>query len=114
MNNLPYKRVRKAESSLQVLENDLIIGNIKNIPDLISALETDFYKVWETFSVRQPMGEVRNFANSIIQLGNKHNSTIITNYGNDLLNAADSFNIELLLDLIGRYKTIIEVHKNLI
>jgi PAS domain S-box-containing protein len=114
INNLPFKKVSGDENSKPAPDNDLEIGNINDLSDLISTLETDKYRVWETFSVRQPMGEIRTFANDLVLLGRKHNSGIVTKYGNDMLNAADSFNIELLLDLIGKYKSIIELHKNLI
>jgi len=36
-----------------------------------------------------------------------HNSNIITSYGKDMINAADSFNIGAILKLIGKYRGII-------
>jgi hypothetical protein len=41
-------------------------------------------------------------------LGKNHNSVIITGYGEELVRAADSFNIETILKLIRKYTGIVE------
>jgi two-component system sensor histidine kinase EvgS len=107
MNFLPFKSTRKAEPDKPLSEVDLI-GEINDMPGLIHYLETDFYTTWKTFAVRQPIGEIRDFGKSLIQLGMDHNSSIITGYGKELISAADSFNIEVILILIEKYKGIIE------
>jgi PAS domain S-box-containing protein len=111
MNFLPYKSTKLAEPDKPLSEVDLI-GEITNLPGLIHSLETGFYATWKTFAVRQPIGEIRDFGKNLIQLGMDHNSSIITAYGKELINAADSFNIEALIKLIGKYKSIIESLKN--
>jgi len=111
MNFLPYKSTKAAESEKPLSEVDLI-GEITNLPGLIHSLETDFYTTWETFAVRQPIGEIRDFGKNLIQSGMDHNSSIITGYGRELISAADSFNIEAILKLIGKYKGIIESLKD--
>ena len=111
MNFLPYKSIKAAEPDKPLSEADLI-GEITNLPGLIHSLETGFYTIWKTFAVRQPIGEIRDFGKSLIQLGMDHNSSIITGYGKELISAADSFNIEVILILIEKYKGIIESLKN--
>jgi PAS domain S-box-containing protein len=111
MNFLPYKSTKAAEPDKPLSEVDLI-GEITNLPGLIHSLETGFYTTWKTFAVRQPIGEIRDFGKSLIQLGMDHNSSIITGYGKELISAADSFNIEVILILIEKYKGIIKSLKD--
>jgi len=111
MNFLPFKSTRKAEPDKPLSEVDLI-GEINDLPVLIHSLETDYYNTWEKFSVRQPIGEIRDFGKKLIQSGLDHNSSIITGYGKELISAADSFNIEAVLKLIEKYKGIIESLKD--
>ena len=111
MRFLPYKSIKAAEPDKPLSEVDLI-GEITNLPGLIHSLETDFYTTWKTFTVRQPIREIRDFGNNLIQSGMDHNSSIITGYGKELISAADSFNIEAILKLIGKYKGIIESLKD--
>lgn len=106
MNILPYKSTRTAEPDKQLSEVDFA-GEINNIPGLIDSLETGFYTTWKTFAVRQPIGEIRDFGKNLMQLGMDHNSAIITCYGKDLTGAADSFNIEAILNLIKKYPGIV-------
>jgi PAS domain S-box-containing protein len=111
MNFLPYKSTKAAEPDKPLSEVDLV-GEITNLPGLIHSLETGFYATWKTFAVRQPIGEIRDFGKNLIQSGMDHNSSIITGYGRELISAADSFNIEAILKLIGKYKGIIESLKD--
>jgi PAS domain S-box-containing protein len=111
MRFLPYKSIKAAEPDKPLSEVDLI-GEITNLPGLIHSLETGFYTTWKTFAVRQPIGEIRDFGKSLIQLGMDHNSSILTGYGKELISAADSFNIEAILMLVEKYKGIIETLKD--
>jgi CheY-like chemotaxis protein len=111
MNFLPYKSIKAAEPDKPLSEVDLI-GEITNLPGLIHSLETGFYTTWKTFAVRQPIGEIRDFGKSLIQLGMDHNSSILTGYGKELISAADSFNIEAILMLVEKYKGIIDTLKD--
>ena len=107
MNILPYKSTRVTEHDKPLSEVDLI-GEITDLPGLIQSLETSFYATWKTFAVTQSIKEIREFGKNLSQLGLDHNSSLITGYGKDLINAADSFNIEAILKLIRKYTGIIE------
>ena len=107
MNILPFRSTKEVESDKPHSEVDLI-GEITDLPGLIQSLETSFYATWKTFTVTQPIGEIREFGKNLIQLGLEHNSGIIIGYGKDLTGATDSFNIGAILKLIGKYKGIIE------
>ncbi|RPH34495.1 MAG: PAS domain-containing hybrid sensor histidine kinase/response regulator [Bacteroidales bacterium] len=104
MNFLPYKSTQRV---VQSSTSDLT-SEITNLPELIQSLDYKFYDTWKSFEVRQPIGEIRNFGKNLVQLGMFHNSSTITDYGKNLISAADNFNIEAILNLIGKYKSIIE------
>jgi CheY-like chemotaxis protein len=106
MNILPYKSTRETESDMPHSEVDLF-EEITDMPGLIQSLETTFYNTWKTFAETQPIKEIREFGKNLSQLGLDHNSNIITSYGKDMINAADSFNIGAILKLIGKYRGII-------
>jgi len=107
MNILPFRSIKEVESDKPHSEVNLI-GEITDLPGLIQSLETSFYATWKTFTVTQPIGEIREFGKNLIQLGLEHNSGIIIGYGNDLTGATDSFNIGAILKLISKYTGIIE------
>ncbi|MBN2861951.1 MAG: PAS domain S-box protein [Bacteroidales bacterium] len=107
MRFLPYKSTRAGKPDESLPEVDLI-GEISDRNGLIHSLETDLYATWETFAVRQPIAEIREFGKNLIQLGMDHHSSIITGYGKELVTAADSFNIEAILNLKRKYTGLIE------
>ncbi len=111
MNNLPYKLTKARGPKQQVSESDFI-NEISDLPGLIHSLDTRFKDVWMTFGIRQPIGEVRDFGNQLAKLGKNHNAAIITGYGEELVNAAESFNIEAILNLIRKYPIIVELLKD--
>lgn len=107
MNILKYQSTRELDSENLLPEVDLI-GEITNLPELINSLESDLHTTWKTFAVKQPIREIRDFGTNLIQLGRDHNSSIIKDYGSELINAADNYNIVAILKLIGKYSGIIE------
>jgi len=60
MRFLPYKSTREGEPNESMPEVDLT-GEISDRNGLIHSLETELYATWETFAVRQPIGEIREF-----------------------------------------------------
>ena len=102
--------MKEAAHDKSLPEIDLI-KQITDLPGLIHSLETDYSATWKTFAVNQPIEDIRNFGVNLVQLGSDHNAGLITGYGNDLIQAADSFNIKSILNLIKRYPGIIEGHK---
>ena len=110
MNNLPYKSVVTAGSE-QILSEISSIKDISDLPELINSLDTQFKEVWMNFLTRQPIGEVRDFGNQMVTLGNKHNAAVVSGYGLELVSAADNFNVEAILNLIRKYTRIVELIK---
>jgi two-component system sensor histidine kinase EvgS len=86
-------------------------GGLKDPGDLIRSLETDFHTTWKTFAVRQPIGQICLFADSIIELGTRHNAADVVQYGEELRVAAVNFNIESVLNLLKSYINLISALK---
>jgi len=107
MNILPYKSIREIGNEKLLPEVD-IIGEITDLNGLITSLGSDLYNTWKTFAVKQPINLIRGFGGDLVQLGTLHNSSIIKDYGRDLISATDNYNIVALLKLIGKYPVIIE------
>ena len=85
-----------------------LIKQIIDIQGLVLSLETVYTDVWKKFEVRQPMEEVKEFGGNLENLGNVHNAEIIKEYGNELMLAAESFNIESILKLLNKYQGIVK------
>jgi len=112
MNNLPYKSI-KASGPEQPVSETVLTRQISDLPGLIHSLDTKVKDVWMTFGIRQPIGEVRDFGDQLVKLGKNHNAVMITEYGKDLISAANSFNIEAILNLIRKYPGIVELLKDI-
>jgi PAS domain S-box-containing protein len=111
MKFLPFKSTKDPEPEQPVNVID-ITSKILDLPGLIHSLDTRFKAVWMTFRVRQPINEVLDFGKQLESLGKNHNAAIITVYGEDLVRAANCFNIEAILYLIRKYPGIIELLKS--
>jgi len=111
MNILPYNSVIK-EDVPDMMAGGMLSDEITDLPDMVHSLETVFYEKWKTFSVTQPLDEIRDFAIKLMDLGAKHNSKVVVTYGEELVNAIDNFNIDALLKLIFKYRAIVDDLKN--
>jgi len=113
MNNLPYKS-SKANKQEQSIPESNLSEKISDLPGLIHSLDNRFKEIWMTFGIRQPIDEISDFGNQLERLGKNHNSSIVIKYGEELVCAADSFNIEAILNLIRKFPEIIELLKGTI
>ncbi|TAL58989.1 MAG: hybrid sensor histidine kinase/response regulator [Bacteroidetes bacterium] len=110
MNNLPYKSIKASDQEPHVPEI-AFTSKISDLPGLIHSLETSFNDTLKTFETRQPISEIKIFGNQLINLGKNHNAVMITDYGKDLISAANSFNIEAILNMIKKYQGMVELLK---
>jgi PAS domain S-box-containing protein len=108
MNNLPYKSTKAHGTEHSVPDIDLF-QEISDLPGLIHSLDTNIKDVWMTFQNRQPIDEILDFGNQLIKLGNDHNALVIKEYGEELVSATESFNIEAIMNLIRKYSRLVEL-----
>jgi len=83
-----------------------------DLTGLLSVLEGSFEEKLKSFEIRQPLGEIKDFGESLARLGKDHCCRIITEYGLELADAAENFNIELMLKLLRKYHENIEMLKS--
>ena len=111
MNNLRYKVLDTNDQDKISLESNKL-QEIEDLSGLIRSLETTLKDIWMTFEIRQPIEDVLEFGNKLARLGKEHNSSFVSNYGEELINAADNFNIEGILNQLKRYPVLIDMLKN--
>jgi PAS domain S-box-containing protein len=110
MNWLPYT-VIKSETEPAPFAGEIVPTETTDLSGLINLLETGLFLKWKKFETRQPLREIHEFANELIETGKAHNSNYLIRYGKELTNAFDSFNIYAILKLLGRYPAIIDDFK---
>ncbi|MFN8239355.1 MAG: ATP-binding protein [Bacteroidales bacterium] len=84
-------------------EKIIRIDGITDLPGLIFALDGELTEIYSSFEKKQPMGEVRNFADRLIMLGASHKCSYIVAYGNELLASVDNFNVEGMFKLLQQF-----------
>jgi len=98
------KSDKSVESDIREDTKAEIIG----LDELLESLNGPFAETWKSFELRQPINEIREFGNKLKELGEKHNSRFVNDYGTGLLEAANNFNIEGILKLLHRYGELVE------
>jgi signal transduction histidine kinase/PleD family two-component response regulator len=110
MNNLQYKSTRNTETE-QIKSEISYAKEIIDLTGLIHTLDILCNDIWQTFHTRQPIDEIMDFGNQLIMLGNDHNAKVIKEYGEELVNSAESFNIEAIINLIRKFPGLIDLLK---
>jgi len=80
---------------------------------IISEFESALHAQWETFSKKQPLKEIRNFANRIRDLGETFHIDFLFDYGNAVIVSINEFNIEALRERLARFPGIVNQLKNM-
>jgi len=83
-----------------------------NMGPLLDELQFQLYPQWEGFLTKQPLKEIRNFANRLREIGNANHIDLLSVYGNALIASLDEFNIETLRERLTRFPGILNQLKN--
>jgi hypothetical protein len=81
--------------------------NITDLEGLMQTFENEFTTKWTALKKRQPIGEIKEFGRNIIDAGKLHNAHFIINYGEEMLSAAENFNIDKVLTLLKEYPNLL-------
>jgi PAS domain S-box-containing protein len=87
-------------------------SNEGNIDSLLEELHDHLYFQWKGFLTRQPLKEIRNFANRIRELGASNRIDLLFDYGNSLLASLNEFNIETLREGLAKFPDILDQLKS--
>ena len=108
MNNLTYNIIEDVKININDIDKEETpLAEIKDYEQLIGSLKQEMTTTWETFSKRQPRNEVKQFANDLIELGDKHNTRQLADFGDKLIAASDNFNIEVMLTLLKKFPVLV-------
>ena len=117
LKGVEYKDVEKRNKSVSEIRTDEAENKktdrdeITDFPGLIEVLEGRLAAVYRSLEARQPIAEVKKFGQDLIELGKKHTCSSISDYGNQLSDAADNFDIGGMLKLIKSYMSKVEALK---
>ena len=92
-------------------ENDFNGADIKDIDGLLNTFENELTPTWSTFKERQPLKDIKVFAEKLIIVSEKHNSKKLKQYGEGLKLAATNFNVKQIIKEIHIFPSLIEEHK---
>jgi len=102
MNSLKFSR----KTAVEIVKNEPGANDDPGIIDingLLDALKGVFTEKSRFFEMRQPVGQVKEFGENLVELAKKHNSNIVLDYGTRLMNFAVNFNVEGMLRLLKRF-----------
>jgi PAS domain S-box-containing protein len=83
-----------------------------NIGPLLDELQSRLFAQWKGFLTKQPLKEIRNFANRIREMGAANRIGLLFDYGNSLIASLDEFNIETLRERLARFPGILHQLKS--
>jgi len=111
---LPYSTVEKLPAEQITFDiSDDEAQNIKELPVLVKTLEEDSLTRWKEFQGALEIEQVVDFAQTLDQLGNLHQAKILNQYARELNHATDSFDIQLVQELMIKFPGIVlEFKKN--
>lgn len=106
-----YAELRKhLKFSITDKQDETLLGaesveneGVVDLDGLVTALDGSLREVYSTFEKKQPLTEVKEFGRSLLLIGKEHHCRYISQYGTDLVNAADDFNITAILSLLRNY-----------
>jgi len=93
--------IKEATKVKKEIDRDGIAG------DLLDELQSLLYPQWEGFLTKQPLKEIRNFANRIHEMGATNQIKVLFDYGKSLIASLDEFNIETLRERLARFPSIL-------
>jgi hypothetical protein len=112
MKHLKYRPVNPEQDEKPIPETS-VGKDISDLPGLINSLEYQYKDISEKFEFIQPIDEITDIGNQLVIMGMDHNSAFVKGYGEELLRAAGSFNIDAIIKLIGNYTGIVNTLKEL-
>jgi len=104
---LPYKPLPEKKKRSGRVKNAGEEDN-KDRKKLAGKLNNELYATWKGFTNRQPIDEIEAFGRKLIDLGNEYKTSKLTAYGENLVIAAGSLNIDNIMKLLREYPFLIK------
>jgi hypothetical protein len=106
MKNLSYERKFSGSNKY---ENGRLFNRseVNDIEILLRKIKEPFFNTRKQLEKRQPIGQVITFGKALKALTFKHNCSFVCRYGEELVNAANGFKIEMIIKLLMEYPGLI-------
>jgi len=96
-------RITDKQGEIPLVAESVDNEDVIDLGELVTALDGSLREVYSTFEKKQPLTEVKEFGRSLLLIGKEHHCRYISQYGTDLVTAADDFNITAILSLLRNY-----------
>ena len=106
-NHIKHKVIKNSSLEPDEFEYNINYINKENIPVILNKIEKELMPLWEQIKDRQPVKKVELFGNNIINIGTTYNINGFIQYGNDIVDAIKSFNIEEIVKLIKLFPDLV-------
>jgi CheY-like chemotaxis protein len=108
------KKRKKKETGKRVSGEPVKIPNeaVKRLPAVLETLETESTDLWKTARKSGFFNEVMDFGKHIRSLGEENQLPLLTEFGDELINHANNFDIEKMNASLGAFPRLIEEIKH--
>ena len=80
----------------------------ENLAKIKKCMNEELIPLWRQIRDRQPVKKVRLFGTGLIEAGNNFNAVGLKDYGNDIVDSLNSFNIEGIMKLVRLFPDILK------
>ncbi len=109
MNILPYEKLNYQPGNIMKSKDDFLPESVMaKLPSVINVIETKYNADWEKLRKKQPIEMVEQFGDDILNLGNDYNIELLREYGSSLKVSVDSFDVELIKKNISDFPGILK------
>ncbi|MBL6964623.1 MAG: response regulator [Bacteroidetes bacterium] len=82
-----------------------------NLNALLPKIEQEIIPIWKKLIAQQTIDDVEDFARLLISFGTSHHTDKILTYGNELMEAVQQFDVDLMLTLINGFTKNLGIHE---
>jgi len=104
------KYTKKTKLAKETLETkvSLTAEEVARLPELIKVLEHEILLESREIVAMMEIDEIENFAKKVVELGKFYNVTLLTNYGENLVELTESFEIEDIEKMLKKFHKILK------
>jgi len=107
---LKFTRKIKTEQTQEKAAVNSILSTeqVSKLPELINILESQLLLESREIASMMEMDEVESFAQKVVELGKEYNVTLLTNYGENLAELTENFEIEDIEKVLRKFHKILK------
>ncbi|NJL59013.1 MAG: hypothetical protein HC887_04535 [Desulfobacteraceae bacterium] len=85
---------------------------VRNLPEILSRLETEFYPLWQDVCEKKTIKEIRQFAEHTVAFAEEYDIEILNIFGNNLMTYCRLFDISQIEKLLLSYPKLVGQIRN--